>query len=86
MLRAPLVLSLFIALPLAAQFSSAIQGTVLDPSSASVPNAKVSLSSARTGISSEAQTNTGGFYRFSALAPGDYEIKVETASVGLRFG
>ena len=79
MLRAPLALLPLLALPLAAQFSSAIQGTVLDPSSASVPNAKVTLSSARTGISSEAQTNTGGFYRFSALAPGDYEIKVETA-------
>ena len=79
MLRSLFALSLLSALPLAAQFSSAVQGTVLDPSSASVPNAKVTLSSARTGISSEAQTNTGGFYRFSALAPGDYEIKVETA-------
>ncbi len=78
-LRGLFALSLLSALPLAAQFSSAVQGTVLDPSSASVPNAKVTLRSARTGISSEAQTNTGGFYRFSALAPGDYEIKVETA-------
>ncbi|MFN0106313.1 MAG: TonB-dependent receptor domain-containing protein [Bryobacteraceae bacterium] len=77
--RRLLTLSLLLALPLAGQFSSAVQGTVLDPSSASVPNAKVTLVSARTGISSEAQTNTGGFYRFSALAPGDYEIKVQTS-------
>jgi len=64
---------------LAAQFSSAVQGTVLDPSASAVPNAKITLKNARTGISSDLQSNSAGFYRFSALAPGEYELRVEAA-------
>ncbi|MBM3787164.1 MAG: hypothetical protein FJW30_22635 [Acidobacteria bacterium] len=71
----PIIASL--AMPLAAQFSSAVQGTLFDPSSAAVPNAKVTLKNGRTGISTELPSNSAGFYRFSALAPGDYELKVE---------
>ena len=70
------LLAFMITLPATAQFSSAVQGTVLDPSSATVPNAKVTLKSNRTGISSQTETTTSGFYRFSALAPGDYEVMV----------
>lgn len=62
---------------MAAQFSSAVQGTVLDPSASAVPNAKITLKNARTGISSDLQSNSAGFYRFSALAPGEYELRVE---------
>jgi hypothetical protein len=64
-------------LPAFAQFSSAVQGTVLDPSSASVVDAKVRLTNTRTGITSETVSNATGFYRFSSLAPSDYELKVE---------
>ncbi len=75
-----LLLSLFcLAAPLAAQFSAAVQGTVFDPSAAAVPNAAITLKNGRTGIASSLQTNSSGFYRFSALAPGEYELKVETA-------
>ncbi|MBM3753730.1 MAG: hypothetical protein FJW38_07095 [Acidobacteria bacterium] len=73
------LLTLLTALPLAAQFSSAVQGTVLDPSASAVPNAKVTLKNARTGISADLQSNSAGFYRFSALAPGEYELRVEAA-------
>ena len=66
-------------LPAFAQFSSAVQGTVLDPSSASVPDAKVRLTNTRTGITSETVSNATGFYRFSSLAPSDYELKVEVS-------
>ncbi len=67
------------ALPMAAQFSAAVQGTVLDPSASIIPNAKITLKNSRTGISSDLLTNSAGFYRFSSLAPGDYEIKVDAA-------
>jgi len=62
-----------------AQFSSAVQGTVVDPSSAAVPNAKIRLISIGTGITADTTTNSAGFYRFSSLAPGNYEIKVEAS-------
>lgn len=71
------LISFWASLPLFAQFSSAVQGTVLDATAAAVPSAKVSLKSVRTGVASELETNSSGFYRFSALAPGDYEIKTE---------
>ncbi len=63
--------------PAAAQFSAAVQGTILDASSAAVPNSKVKISNPRTGIASETVSNSTGFYRFSSLAPSDYELKVE---------
>ena len=66
----------FYCLPVNAQFSAAVQGIVLDPSQSAVPNAKVTLMTASTGIAVETQTSTSGFYRFSSLAPGSYEIKV----------
>ena len=66
----------FCCLPVNAQFSAAVQGIVLDPSQSAVPNAKVTLTTASTGITVETQTSTSGFYRFSSLAPGSYEIKV----------
>ena len=72
-------LSILTCLPAFAQFSAAVQGTVLDASSAAVPDAKVKLTNIRTGITAETVSNATGFYRFSSLAPSDYEVKVEAA-------
>jgi uncharacterized membrane protein len=69
------LLALF-CLPVNAQFSAAVQGSVLDPSQAAVPSAKVTITSASTGITVETQSTTAGFYRFSSLAPGAYTLKV----------
>ncbi|MFN7922124.1 MAG: TonB-dependent receptor [Bryobacteraceae bacterium] len=66
-----------VCLPALAQFSAAVQGTVLDPAQAAVPNAKVSLTNTSTGISVETTSSSAGFYRFSSLAPGNYEMKVQ---------
>lgn len=60
-----------------AQFSSAIQGTVVDASNAAVPEAKVVVKNVATGISREATTSSEGFYRISNLGPGIYSITVE---------
>ncbi len=72
-------LASLMCLPAPAQFSAAVQGTVLDASSAAVPDAKVRLTNIRTGITAETVSNATGFYRFSSLAPSDYEVKVEAA-------
>ena len=62
-----------------AQFKASIQGTVTDVSGGSVPNAKVTLTSQDTAKSETLKTGTEGFYRFSQLAPGVYDIVVEAA-------
>ena len=60
-----------------AQFKAGIQGTVSDVSGASVPNAKVTLTSKDTAKAETAKTGAEGFYHFSQLAPGLYDVMVE---------
>lgn len=60
-----------------AQFSSAIQGTVTDPTQAAVPAATVSLKNVATGVSREAGTSAEGLYRISSLGPGRYNLTVQ---------
>src|SRR5262245_4968599 len=59
-----------------AQFRSAIEGAVTDPSGGSVPEAQVTLVNVETGISQTAKTNTAGSYSFPSLPPGKYKITV----------
>ena len=68
-----------LALPAAAQFSSAIQGTITDASKAAVPDATVVLKNTATGITRETTTSTEGFFRFSSLGAGTYAISVQKA-------
>src|SRR4030095_14954331 len=63
--------------PLWAQFTSAIEGTVLDPTNLVVPGATVTLVNPQTGGSQSATTTIAGYYRFPALASGRYTVKVE---------
>ena len=77
--------SLWIALALIASglsvYSQAVNatllGTVTDSSGAVVPNAKVTATEVRTGISRPAQTNPSGNYSFPDLPPGQYSVTVE---------
>jgi hypothetical protein len=57
--------------------SGDIAGTVTDPSHAVVPNARVELKSLDTGSTQTAVTNVTGFYRFSLLKPGNYQVTVK---------
>ena len=77
--QALLALFCLLPLPVNAQFSAAVQGSLLDPSQAAVADAKVTLTNTSTGITVETQTSSAGFYRFSSLAPGTYEVKVVAA-------
>lgn len=62
-----------------AQYNANIQGTVTDPSGASVAHAKVMLENLATHISATTATDAEGGYRFLSLAPGSYKISVESA-------
>jgi hypothetical protein len=74
-----LLIFLLAVSPAAAQFNAAIQGTVTDSTSSSVPNAKVTLTNRETNIQQSTQTSGTGFYRFSGLAPGRYALSIEAS-------
>lgn len=57
-----------------AQFRANLQGTVSDPSGGVVANATVTLTNNETGRVQTATTTDEGFYRFSQLAPGSYNV------------
>ncbi len=57
-----------------AQFSSAVQGNVLDPSGAAIPDATVTLVNTGTQVTQSAKSDAAGVYKFVSLAPGPYEV------------
>ena len=71
------VLALIFAAAAHAQFRASIQGTVTDAQGGIVPGASVTLTSKETNQSRTTTTSDDGFYRFSALAPGNYTLVVE---------
>lgn len=60
-----------------AQFTSGVEGTILDPSGAAVPNATVTLKEASTGVSHTAISSSAGVYRIPALPAGTFTLSVE---------
>jgi len=50
-----------------AQFSSAIEGTVTDPSGAVLPGVTVTLKNEETAVTQTLQTGDSGYYRFTTL-------------------
>jgi outer membrane receptor protein involved in Fe transport len=74
----PVLMIAFLMLPsaLAQETTAGLQGTVKDPSGASVANAVVEVASpALIGIR-KAHTDAEGNYRIAALAPGEYTLTV----------
>lgn len=67
-----------------AQFNSNVQGTVSDQTGAAVPAATVTLRNVQTGIQYSQRTNSAGYYRFNAVAPGQYQVVVEAQGFGRR--
>ena len=57
--------------------NASLNGTILDPSSAPVPSALITLSNPRTGFARQFTTNESGQYTFTFIPPGAYELKVE---------
>lgn len=77
-LRGAALLLMFLALPLAAQFTTATYGgTVLDSSGGAVTGAKVTISNVGTGVSQAVSTDASGAFLFSRVPVGTYQLRVE---------
>ncbi len=78
-----LVAAMVLAMPFAAFAQSnfaTLTGSVVDPSQAVVPNAKVSIKNVASGDTRRTVTNQDGYFTFSSLPVGPvYELNVETA-------
>ena len=60
-----------------AQYSSNVEGFVLDPSGAAVPDAPVTLRNLDTGVENTTRTSASGNYRFNSVQPGNYLVAAE---------
>ncbi|MCZ2079460.1 MAG: TonB-dependent receptor [Bryobacteraceae bacterium] len=60
-------------------YRAKVQGVVTDPTTAAVPDAKVTLQNDNTGVASTRTTNTSGQYLFDYVEPGTYTVSVEAA-------
>src|SRR5215469_16307854 len=72
-----LCLQAIFLVPLSAQFSGAIQGTVIDATQASVPEAVITARNTETGVVRTVKSSGEGFYRISNLPPGKYDLNAE---------
>jgi hypothetical protein len=76
---------LFLATPAAAQtLYGSLTGSLTDPSSAAVPNAKVEVRNIGTGIVKAAQTDERGSYRFNDLQVGTYNVSFAAPAFSTR--
>ncbi len=55
----------------------ALAGTVVDPSGAVVPSAKIMATDKATGVAVNTVSSSSGVFRFSNLAPGTYSVRTE---------
>src|SRR5512140_1467056 len=55
-----------------------ITGTILDPSNAAIPSAKVVVSNTRTGIERSTTSNSLGVYTVPLLEQGQYHLQVSS--------
>jgi hypothetical protein len=63
-----------------------VEGRVVDPAGAGVPGAAVHAKEASVGAVRMTLTNSDGFYEFSYLGPGDYELTVEAPRLEQQTG
>ena len=78
------VMLAFLAALATAQSTSQLNGSVSDPSGASVPGATITLTGAATGLQRNTTSNGAGLYQFLDVPPGDYRLEA-TASGFARY-
>src|ERR1700730_17617054 len=54
-----------------------ISGYVTDPAGVEIPQAAVTITNEKTGVRTQALTDSGGFYNVTNLVPGAYSVTVE---------
>jgi len=74
-----LLFFLLVAAPAFGQFTSGLQGNVQDNSGANIPNAQLILINLATKVSQDAKSDGSGFYRFTNLGPGDYQVSASAS-------
>ena len=76
---AVLAIAVLIAVPAIAQTTgdAEISGIVKDPSGLAIPGAAATLTNQDTGVARALKSDTDGRYRFAAVPPGRYSLKVE---------
>ena len=63
----------------AAQASSQLNGSVTDPSGATVAEANITLTETATGSHRSTTSNASGLYQFLDVAPGNYKLEASAA-------
>jgi hypothetical protein len=61
----------------AQEYRATILGTLTDPTGASVPGARVTITNIETHVSSSTETGTDGNYVIPFLVPGSYSLRLE---------
>jgi len=56
--------------------TAAVTGSVADPSGALVPDARITIANTATGLTRTVRTSTDGFYTFTLLPIGTYDLSV----------
>lgn len=75
-----IILALIGSVIVLAQYTTAtLNGTVSDPSGATVADAKVTIQNLETGLIRETQTGSSGTFTVTALPVGKYQLSVEKA-------
>src|SRR5258708_12759676 len=67
------------AFPQAAAINGQIEGTVTDATGAVVPGATVGIANTDTGFKREVRTDDSGFFRFTVLPLGTYELTAQAS-------
>ncbi|HTF72205.1 MAG TPA: carboxypeptidase regulatory-like domain-containing protein [Edaphobacter sp.] len=62
-----------------AQFSSSVQGNVMDSRGAVIGKATVNLTNVETSVTQTKTSDDAGSYRFVSIAPGNYEVSATAA-------
>jgi Carboxypeptidase regulatory-like domain/TonB dependent receptor-like, beta-barrel/TonB-dependent Receptor Plug Domain len=83
--RLLLMLTVVLSFPLLALTQTSrgtVTGSVTDPNGAVVAGAQVTLTSVQTKLSRTTTSNSEGLYRFEAVDPGTYSLKVSSTGFG----
>jgi hypothetical protein len=72
-------LSIPVTVPVFAQYSSGVEGTLTDQTGALLPSAQVSVTNLATGVKETATTNSQGFFQVLHLPPGRYDVAISAA-------
>lgn len=75
---AVLSISAFLPVSLAQRVTGHIDGTIVDPSNASISGARVTATEEATGLSRQTASDGSGLFRIIELSPGTYRLKVQS--------